>query len=296
MRHSLLQFLSLLHNIQVEPGVRAAHSVSRVPDSLPRNMWELMTSETNFPLPPEALPRHLAIIMDGNGRWAQARGLSRSEGHRAGANTVRDIVTRCRELGIAHLTLYAFSSENWNRPRSEVSALFSLLLEFIQTEVPRMLREGISLKVFGDIEGLPLAVRTALKLAIKTTAKGTAMDLNLALNYGARAEIVRAVQKMLADGVKPEDVNEELISSCLYSAGQPDPDLVIRTSGEQRLSNFLLYQCAYAEFYFTPRPWPDFDKASLDEALADFARRQRRFGKTQEQVDAQETNASGGNV
>lgn len=234
--------------------------------------------------------------MDGNGRWAQARGLSRSEGHRAGALAVREIVTRCRELGIPHLTLYAFSSENWNRPKSEISALFSLLLEFLQSEVARMLREGISLKVFGDIEGLPMAVRSALKLAIKTTAKGSAMDLNLALNYGSRAEIARAVQRMLADGLKPEDVSEERISSYLYSAGQPDPDLVIRTSGEQRLSNFLLYQCAYAEFYFTARPWPDFDRASLEEALCDFARRKRRFGKTQEQVDALEKDASGSNT
>ena len=213
--------------------------------------------------------------------------MSRSEGHRAGANTVRDIVTRCREIGIRHLTLYAFSSENWNRPQSEVTTLFSILLEFIQTEVPRMLREGISLKVFGDIDGLPLAVRTALKLAIKTTARGRDMDLNLALNYGSRGEIVRAVKNMMADGLKPEDVTEERISAYLYSAGQPDPDLVIRTSGEQRLSNFLLYQCAYSEFYFTSKPWPAFDKESLDQALYDYAHRQRRFGKTQEQVDEQ---------
>ena len=246
-----------------------------------------MTSQTNPTLSPESLPGHLAIIMDGNGRWAQARGMSRSEGHRAGANTVRDIVTRCREIGIRHLTLYAFSSENWNRPQSEVTTLFSILLEFIQTEVPRMLREGISLKVFGDIDGLPLAVRTALKLAIKTTARGRDMDLNLALNYGSRGEIVRAVKNMMADGLKPEDVTEECISAYLYSAGQPDPDLVIRTSGEQRLSNFLLYQCAYSEFYFTSKPWPAFDKESLDQALYDYAHRQRRFGKTQEQVDEQ---------
>ena len=167
------------------------------------------------------------------------------------------------------------------------ATLFSILLEFIQTEVPRMLREGISLKVFGDIDGLPLAVRTALKLAIKTTARGRDMDLNLALNYGSRGEIVRAVKNMMADGLKPEDVTEERISAYLYSAGQPDPDLVIRTSGEQRLSNFLLYQCAYSEFYFTSKPWPAFDKESLDQALYDYAHRQRRFGKTQEQVDEQ---------
>ncbi len=238
------------------------------------------------PLDPAHLPRHVAIIMDGNGRWAQSRELSRAAGHRAGADAVREVVTHCRRLGIPHLTLYAFSSENWNRPESEVSALFSLLLEFIRAEVPRMVREGIALKVFGDIEGLPLTVRSALKLAMKTTAKGRDMDLNLALNYGSRQELAHAVRKIVESGVRPSDITEETISANLYSAGQPDPDLVIRTSGELRLSNFLMYQCAYAELYFTKTPWPDFKKESLEEALRDFGGRKRRFGKTQEQVDA----------
>ena len=245
------------------------------------------------PLDPAHLPRHVAIIMDGNGRWAQSRGLSRAAGHRAGADAVREVVTHCRRLGIPHLTLYAFSSENWNRPESEVSALFSLLLEFIRAEVPRMVREGIALKVFGDIDGLPLAVRSALKLAIRTTARGRDMDLNLALNYGSRQEIVRAVQKLVESGVRAQDVTEQIISDHLWSAGQPDPDLVIRTSGELRLSNFLMYQCAYAELYFTGTPWPDFKKESLEEALRDFAGRKRRFGKTQEQVDADHAAAAG---
>ena len=238
-----------------------------------------------------SLPRHVAIILDGNGRWAKARGLDRSEGHRAGALAVREIVTYCREIGLRHLTLYTFSSENWSRPKTEVSALFSLLLEFLKAEVPRMLQQGISLKVFGDVEGLPLAVRTALKLAVKTTAKGGAMDLNLALNYGSRAEIVRAVRRIVADGVPADQISEETIASRLYTAGQPDPDLVIRTSGEQRLSNYLLYQIAYAELYFTPVAWPDFTPAEMAKALEAYQSRSRRFGKTQEQVDAESAGA-----
>ncbi|MBR4746699.1 MAG: di-trans,poly-cis-decaprenylcistransferase [Desulfovibrio sp.] len=238
-----------------------------------------------------SLPRHVAIILDGNGRWAKARGLGRSEGHRAGALAVREIVTYCREIGLRHLTLYTFSSENWSRPKTEVSALFSLLLEFLKAEVPRMLQQGISLKVFGDVEGLPLAVRTALRLAVKTTAKGGAMDLNLALNYGSRAEIVRAVRQIVADGVPADQITEETIASRLYTAGQPDPDLVIRTSGEQRLSNYLLYQSAYAELYFTPVAWPDFTPAEMAKALEAYQSRSRRFGKTQEQVDAESAGA-----
>ena len=238
-----------------------------------------------------SLPRHVAIILDGNGRWAKARGLGRSEGHRAGALAVREIVTYCREIGLRHLTLYTFSSENWSRPKTEVSALFSLLLEFLKAEVPRMLQQGISLKVFGDVEGLPLAVHTALKLAVKTTAKGGAMDLNLALNYGSRAEIVRAVRQIVADGVPADQITEETIASRLYTAGQPDPDLVIRTSGEQRLSNYLLYQSAYAELYFTPVAWPDFTPAEMAKALEAYQSRSRRFGKTQEQVDAESAGA-----
>ena len=232
-----------------------------------------------------ALPVHLAIIMDGNGRWAQARGLSRSEGHRAGADAVRTVVSRCRELGIRHLTLYAFSSENWNRPRAEVAALFSLLLEFLHREVPQLAEKGISLRVLGDVEGLPLAQRTALRHAIKRTAQGTAMTLNLALNYGGRAELVQAVRAIVREGLPADAIDEQTLARHLYTAGQPDPDLLIRTSGEQRLSNYLLFQCAYSELYFTPVPWPDFGQEELDAALAAYAGRCRRFGKTQEQIN-----------
>ena len=234
----------------------------------------------------DKLPIHLAIIMDGNGRWAQARGLPREAGHRAGAETVRTIVTECRSLGIRHLTLYTFSSENWNRPKTEISALFSLLMEFLSREVPRMVEQGITMRVLGDLDSMPLAQRTALRHAIKRTEGGKDMVLNLALNYGGRGEIVRAVQNMLREGLRPEDVTEQTLADHLYTAGQPDPDLLIRTSGEQRLSNYLLYQCAYSELYFTPVPWPDFDTAQLRAALDAYAARSRRFGKTQEQIDA----------
>ena len=170
-------------------------------------------------------------------------------------------------LGIRHLTLYTFSSENWNRPKTEISALFSLLMEFLSREVPRMVEQGITMRVLGDLDSMPLAQRTALRHAIKRTEGGKDMVLNLALNYGGRGEIVRAMQNMLREGLRPEDVTEQALADHLYTAGQPDPDLLIRTSGEQRLSNYLLYQCAYSELYFTPVPWPDFDPAQLRTAL-----------------------------
>lgn len=233
-----------------------------------------------------SLPAHLAIIMDGNGRWAQARGLPREAGHRAGAEAVRGIVTECRSLGIRHLTLYAFSSENWRRPAGEVAALFSLLVEFLGSEAPRMEREGIRLSILGDMDALPLPARAALGLALKRTAGGNAMTLNLAINYGSRAEIVRAVRQCLREGADPDSVTEESFAARLHTAGQPDPDLVIRTGGEQRLSNYLLYQCAYSELYFTSVPWPEFGPEQLRGALAAYAARSRRFGQTQEQVNA----------
>lgn len=235
---------------------------------------------------PHILPVHVAIIMDGNGRWAQARGLPREAGHRAGAETVRTIVRACRSLAIPYLTLYAFSSENWNRPRQEIRALFALLLEFLGREVAEMEAKGIALKVLGDVAALPLPQRTALRHAMQRTAGGRAMTLNLAINYGGRSELVRAVRQMLTEGMAAADVTEQSLADHLYTAGQPDPDLLIRTSGELRLSNYLLYQCAYSELYFTSVPWPDFDEAELRRALEAYAQRSRRYGKTQEQMDA----------
>lgn len=237
-----------------------------------------------------SLPRHVAIIMDGNGRWACQKGPPRSEGHRAGAKSARMVVEECRRLGIGHLTLYAFSSENWKRPPAEIATLFGLLLEFLHNETPRMIEQGIRLQALGDLEGMPAAQRAALKLAMARTANCNDMVLNLALNYGGRAELVRAVREILASSLKAEEITEEKLASFLYTAGQPDPDLLIRTSGELRLSNFLPFQTTYSELYFTSTLWPDFDKSELLAALRAFGQRQRRFGsadaaKTREGVD-----------
>ncbi|MDY0274372.1 MAG: isoprenyl transferase [Desulfomicrobium sp.] len=226
---------------------------------------------------------HLAIIMDGNGRWAKARGLSRSDGHKAGTTAARAIVQECRKLGIPYLTLYAFSKENWSRPKQEVGFLFTLLKDFLETELPTLLQQEIRLHVLGDLNGVPLATRTMVQHTMNKTALGTAMTLNLALNYSGRHEIVRACQRLLAQKVAPTDVNEELFAQHLYTAGMPDPDLIIRTSGEQRLSNYLLFQSAYSELYFTDVAWPDFHASELHLALQDFAHRQRRFGATGEE-------------
>lgn len=228
------------------------------------------------------IPRHVAIIMDGNGRWATQRELSRSHGHRAGSETARDIVEEARKLGIEYLTLYTFSQENWNRPKSEVAFLFELLVDFLAREVPNLERQNIALNVLGDISALPTPARLALNHAMKRTAapqgQKPAMTLNLALNYSGRNEILRACQSLMQSGIPVNELDEESISRHLYTAGQPDPDLVIRTSGEIRISNFLLFQCAYSEFYFTNTLWPDFKPENLRLALADFANRNRRFG------------------
>ncbi len=235
---------------------------------------------------PPALPRHLAVIMDGNGRWAQRRGLSRSEGHKAGTSSAKRLVTRCRELGIPHLSLYTFSKENWGRPQDEVTTLFDLLVLFLNRELASLVEQGIRLNVLGEWEEFPFAVRQVLKLVMNRTAEGTAMTLNLALNYSGRAEILRACKRLLEQGADPAALDEARFERELFTAGQPDPDLVIRTSGEVRISNFLLWQSAYAEYYFTDVPWPDFDQAELDKALAEFSARQRRFGLTGEQISA----------
>lgn len=224
------------------------------------------------------LPRHIAIIMDGNGRWATARSKARSEGHRAGADAVRRITTRARELGVGHLTLYSFSRENWTRPKEEVGFLFGLLTDFLGKELPTLQQNDIRLHAFGETDELPLASRKALEYAIRKTRNNQSMHLNLALNYSGREEILMACRKLMEQGRAAADITVEDFSSCLYSAGQPDPDLVIRTSGEQRISNFLLFQSAYSEYYFTEVLWPDFAEADLDKAIEAYSRRTRRFG------------------
>lgn len=216
--------------------------------------------------------------MDGNGRWAKSKGLPRSEGHRAGTRAAKKIVTHCRKLNIRHLTLYTFSRENWRRPKEEVSFLFDLLRVFLKSELDSLLEQGIRLNVLGELEGLPRVTRAAVEQVRSKTAANSEMNLNLALNYSGRYEIIRACRKLISDGVDPREVDEDLFAEYLYTSGQPDPDLVIRTSGEKRLSNYLLFQAAYAELYFAPDLWPDFGPDELDKALEDFAHRQRRFG------------------
>jgi undecaprenyl diphosphate synthase len=230
------------------------------------------------------LPHHVAIIMDGNGRWAQKRGLPRIAGHKRGADTVRRITEECRRLGIDVLTLYAFSDENWGRPKEEVGFLMDMLGTFLQAEIATMKENGIRFRTIGRIERLPASVRAWIEKALSETAGNTKMTLNLALSYGGRGEILEAVKRMQAAGVPMDQLTEESFSRRLDTAGLPDPDLIIRTSGEKRISNFLLWQAAYAELFFTDTLWPDFDVKDLHAALVDYQGRQRRFGLTEAQL------------
>jgi undecaprenyl diphosphate synthase len=235
----------------------------------------------------QKLPQHLAIIMDGNGRWARERNLNRIEGHRAGAESVRKIVRACRKIGIPILTLYAFSKENWQRPGREVQALWRLLRNYLKSELNEMMENSIRLNAIGDIHELPKGVKRLLISTMNKTAGNHEMILNLALSYSGRNEIVRAAQKLaaacVAKELDPGDISEIVISDNLDTADMPDPDLLIRTSGEQRISNFLLWQMAYTELYVSPVYWPEFREPELMKALADYQQRERRFGKTGEQ-------------
>ncbi|MBI5556571.1 MAG: isoprenyl transferase [Deltaproteobacteria bacterium] len=236
----------------------------------------------------ENLPRHIAIIMDGNGRWAQSRGLMRLIGHKAGVNTVQKIVKAAREIGIEVLTLYAFSSENWKRPAKEVSGLMSLLKTYLESEISSMQENSISLRCLGRRENLPEDIRETLNASIAKTAGNRGLILNLALSYGSRDEIVMAARETaklcLAGKLDPDQLTEEIFADHLYTAGLPDPDLIIRTGGEFRLSNFLLWQASYAEIFVTDIHWPDFTRENFITAIADFQQRQRRFGKTGDQI------------
>lgn len=239
--------------------------------------------------PNPVIPQHVAIIMDGNGRWARQRGLPRIEGHRRGVETVRRVIEAARDLGVPYLTLYAFSVENWRRPEDEVGALMNLLEYFLKRETATLVKNRIRLRTIGRTAELPPVVRKELERAIAATAQFTEHTLTLALNYGSRTEIVdaaKAYAAAVATGeIAPDDESWASFSRHLYTADLPDPDLVIRTSGETRVSNFLLVQAAYAEFVFVPVFWPDFSKEHLHEALAEFARRERRFGRTGEQLN-----------
>jgi undecaprenyl diphosphate synthase len=234
----------------------------------------------------ERLPRHVAVIMDGNGRWAAQRHLPRVEGHRAGIESVRDVVESSARLGIQVLTLYAFSVENWKRPVTEVSTLMSLLKRYLRLELNTLLSNNIRFRVIGREDELAPDIRRELAMAAEKTASNTGMLFNIALNYGGRAEIVEAARLLLAEGVNPADLDEQRFAANLYTAGQPDPDLLIRTSGEMRVSNFLLWQIAYAEIWVTDTLWPDFRKRDLLAAILDYQKRDRRYGGIKQPVGA----------
>ncbi|MDR5586897.1 MULTISPECIES: isoprenyl transferase [Clostridium] len=228
------------------------------------------------------IPQHIAIIMDGNGRWAKKRKLPRSMGHKAGVETIRKIVKESKRLGIKYLTLYAFSTENWKRPKEEVGALMQLLVVYLKREVAELNKNGVKINVLGDMLKFPAECKEELNKAIEITNNNTEINLNLALNYGGRDELVRAMKLIIDDleddKIKKEDISEDLISNYIYTKGMPDPDLIIRPSGEQRISNFLLWQCAYSEFWYSDIAWPDFKEEDLQKAILDYQNRDRRFG------------------
>ncbi|MEM6836329.1 MAG: isoprenyl transferase [Cyanobacteria bacterium P01_C01_bin.120] len=238
----------------------------------------------------DRLPQHVAFIMDGNGRWAKERGLPRIAGHRQGARTLKDLVRCCKDWGIPTLTVYAFSTENWQRPLKEVEFLMRLFERLLRQELMAMHQEGVRLQFLGDLSELPPALQTEMTHACETTAHNQAVTFNVAVNYGSRLEITRAcqtlAQQVQAGRLKPEDITETAISQQLYTLDSPDPDLLIRTSGEQRLSNYLLWQLAYTELYFTDRLWPDFNRAAFYEALLAYQQRDRRFGKVPSALSA----------
>lgn len=238
------------------------------------------------------IPSHVAIIMDGNGRWAKQRGLPRTEGHIRGQDALRTTLRAAARCGIKYLTVYTFSTENWSRPQEEVDALMSILVSAIHAETPQLIAEGVRMRAIGDLSRLPQQAQDSLAESIELTKDGAQITLILALSYSSRDEIRRASQRLAAEAaagrLRPEEITEELISSYLDTAEYPDPDLVIRTGGEERISNYLLWQSAYSELYFSETYWPDFGQEALDEALAAYASRERRFGKTSEQIQLED--------
>lgn len=245
-----------------------------------------MTPTLYAPIDLERLPRHVAIIMDGNGRWAKQHKVKIAMGHRTGTETLREIIRNSSDIGIEALSLYAFSTENWGRPQTEVDALMQLILDFFASEIDELCQKNVRILILGDKSALPEKQRLTLISAEQRTACNTGLKLNIAINYGSRAELARAAQSLARDVqaglLQPEDITEQLLSSRLYTAGLPDVDLLIRTSGEMRLSNFLLFQCAYAEFVFPEVLWPDFDLAQYHQCISQFQSRKRRFGKREE--------------
>lgn len=236
---------------------------------------------------PARVPAHVAVIMDGNGRWAEKRGLPRAAGHRAGMAVIRDVIRASDAWGVRVLSLYAFSTENWKRPREEVGVLMDLLVEFLRGEIDELDEKNVLIRFMGDVGRFPQACREAIAEALERTADNTGLTVNIALNYGGRDELVRAVRDMMRDAqagrLRPEDVTEATVSDYLYTRGQPDPDLVIRTSGEMRLSNFMLYQASYAEWVVTPVLWPDFHEEQYASAILEYQSRKRRYGNVDEE-------------
>ncbi|EES90774.1 MULTISPECIES: isoprenyl transferase [Clostridium] len=249
-----------------------------------KSIFNFTKGESNIEsnLNKDNIPKHIAIIMDGNGRWAKQKKLPRTLGHKSGVETIREIVKECSNLGVKILTLYAFSTENWKRPKEEVGALMKLLVEYLKKELKELHEENVIIRTIGDISKLPKICQEELTNAYNTTKNNTGLILNLALNYGGRDEIINAMKEIgakIKEGtLSPEDINEEVISQVLYTKNLSDPDIIIRTAGEQRLSNFLLWQCAYSEFWYTDIKWPDFKKDDLCKAIYDYQNRDRRFG------------------
>lgn len=237
-----------------------------------------MEPETK-PVNLQKIPKHIAIIMDGNGRWAQARGLPRLAGHRAGTENLRRVITACVEFGIQYLTIYAFSTENWARPKEEVEGLMTILADVIDSELDELNKEGVQLRHLGHLEHLQPVLRDKVMQAVEVTKNNQRLVLNVAFNYGGRDEIVCAIRQIISDGALPEEVTDELVSRYLFTNETPDPDLIVRTSGEMRISNFLIWQAAYSEWYVTPTYWPDFDRDELLKALESYEKRDRRFGR-----------------
>ncbi|MFN8414254.1 MAG: isoprenyl transferase [Anaerolineales bacterium] len=236
-----------------------------------------MSNSSDQPI--EKVPQHVAMIMDGNGRWALQRGLPRLAGHKAGTENLRRVIRSTVEFGVKYLTIYAFSTENWGRPPEEVQGLMLILQDVIDRELGELNKEGVQLRHIGRLEKLDPRIQKKVLKAIDLTKNNDRLILNVAFNYGGRDEIVQAIQRIMKDGIAPENVTDELVSQYMYTAGVPDPDLIIRTSGELRVSNFLIWQAAYSEWYITPTFWPDFDKEEYRQALESFAHRDRRFGK-----------------
>jgi undecaprenyl diphosphate synthase len=247
-------------------------------------------TETSLNIPPEKVPQHVAMIMDGNGRWAIQRGLPRLAGHKAGTENLRRVIRATVEFGVKYLTIYAFSTENWGRPAEEVNGLMLILQNVIDRELKELHNEGVQLRHIGRLERLDPAIQKKVLNAIELTKNNDRLILNVAFNYGGRDEIVNAIQNIIKDGIPAEDVTDELVNRYLFTAGVPDPDLIIRTSGELRVSNFLIWQAAYSEWYITPTFWPDFDKEEYRRALETFANRDRRYGKVSS-GELQESNA-----